>query len=227
MSNSTAQSSKTSEYDTTYGSQSGHGFYRSIGKRAFDVAFVLAFAPVLLPVIGLLALLVRRDGGPALYSHIRIGRNGKAFACWKIRTMVPDAEARLRDHLAANPDLKEIWERDFKLADDPRITRLGSFLRKTSLDELPQFFNVLAGERSVVGPRPITRPELRFYGKNRPELLSVRPGVTGPWQVGGRNAVHYSRRVAIDLAYVRNLSFAGDLRLILATLAVVICRNGQ
>jgi exopolysaccharide production protein ExoY len=130
------------------------GAYRNNGKRLFDILFVLAITPVLVPVIALLAVLVRMDGGSAFFGHARVGKHGQMFTCWKLRTMVPNAEARLRAHLETDSEANYHWQKNFKLVNDPRVTRLGSFLRKTSLDELPQFWNVLIGDMSVVGPRP-------------------------------------------------------------------------
>jgi lipopolysaccharide/colanic/teichoic acid biosynthesis glycosyltransferase len=200
--------------------------YRRFGKRLFDVLFVVASSPIVLPVTFILAVIVRLDGGPALFAHRRVGKDGSEFKCYKIRTMVPDAESRLIDHLDRHPEAREAWERDFKLADDPRITPLGRILRKTSLDELPQFLNVLRGDMSVVGPRPVTTDELPRYGDGISLLLSVRPGVTGPWQVQGRNETLYNERVGLDLAYCRNHAFGTDLRLIVGTVWVVIKRTG-
>lgn len=200
--------------------------YRRFGKRGFDIAFVLAILPFLLPLIGVLALLVRRDGAPAFFLHERVGRNGEPFTCFKLRTMVADADARLQRYLEDHPEKRAIWERDFKLPDDPRVTPTGRLLRRLSLDELPQFFNVLLGQMSIVGPRPVTAPELAFYGDQREAVLSVRPGITGPWQVGGRNDLAYIDRVQLDLGYVHRFGFAGDLRLICATVVVALRGTG-
>ncbi len=201
--------------------------YRRAGKRLFDISLALILLPVILPVIAGLWCVTVRDGGRGFFAHKRIGRHGKVFRCWKLRTMVVDAEARLREHLAANPAAAEEWKRDHKLTDDPRITRLGRFLRRTSLDELPQIWNVLRGEMSFVGPRPIVRVELHKYGPHRPVYLSMTPGITGLWQVSGRNDVTYSERVQLDLDYSSKLSLVTDVRLIMMTGLSVVGATGR
>ncbi|KIC36398.1 exopolysaccharide biosynthesis protein [Leisingera sp. ANG-M7] len=183
--------------------------------------------PVLAPVILLLWILARRDGGPGFFGHTRVGRDGRLFKCWKVRSMVADAEARLQAHLDADPAAAAEWERDHKLANDPRISRLGHVLRKTSLDELPQIWNVLKGEMSFVGPRPIVTRELAKYGSSAPAYLAQTPGITGLWQVSGRNDVSYEERVALDVAYLRRRSFPGDLQIILRTGSAVLGRTGR
>ncbi|GAA3852829.1 sugar transferase [Celeribacter arenosi] len=202
------------------------GPYAQIGKRVFDVVFVLLVAPIILPIVGILAVIIGLDGGAAFYGHERVGRNGQRFTCWKLRSMVADADARLVQHLAENPEARMEWDREFKLQNDPRVTRLGRFLRRTSLDELPQFLNVLSGEMSVVGPRPVTAPEIECYGAQAASVLNVRPGVTGLWQVSGRNAVSYPDRVALDIAYVTKLSFVSDLFIVFKTVKSVLVRTG-
>lgn len=211
----------------TQAEQRNSDLYRRYGKRLFDVVFVVAFSPLILSLIVPIAIIVRLEGGPALFSHSRVGKGGRAFKCHKIRTMVPDAEAKLKKHLEDNPEARAEWERNFKLANDPRITRFGRLLRKASLDELPQFLNVLRGDMSVVGPRPVTKNELKKYGNGLPVLHSVRPGITGPWQVYGRNETLYNERVDLDLGYARKYAFGTDLRLILATIWVVFKRTGM
>jgi lipopolysaccharide/colanic/teichoic acid biosynthesis glycosyltransferase len=197
------------------------------GKRAFDLILALLLLPLLAPVIALLWLLVRLDGGPGFYGHSRVGRNGTPFRCWKLRSMCVSAEARLAAHLAQNPAAAAEWARDFKLTEDPRITRLGRILRKTSLDELPQIWNVLRGEMSLVGLRPITEAELTKYGPHQGLYLALRPGITGPWQVEGRgNRVSYADRVQLDLSYGQNLSLAHDLNLIARTITVLLNPKG-
>ncbi len=200
--------------------------YMTFGKRLCDLALVVLILPILAPVILGLWLAVRRDGGAGFFGHTRIGRNGRAFKCWKLRSMVVDAEAKLRDHLAQNPEAAEEWARDFKLRNDPRITRLGRFLRKSSLDELPQLWNVITGEMSFVGPRPVPEVELALYGAARHYYEALRPGVTGLWQVSGRNNVTYDERIAMDVAYARNLSLRGDLRILWRTAHAVLARTG-
>jgi exopolysaccharide production protein ExoY len=200
--------------------------YRDFGKRAFDLAFVVMLSPLLFPVIALLALAVRLDGGAAFFGHKRVGKDGKTFKCWKLRSMVPDAEQRLRTYLLENKEEQEFWQANFKLANDPRITKLGRFLRKTSLDELPQFWNVLIGDMSVVGPRPVTLEETALYGNAKAVLQTVRPGITGLWQVSGRNAVDYDHRITLDVKYLSVLDFPADIGIILRTVFVMLKRTG-
>ncbi len=205
----------------------GFAPYKIAGKRVFDLVLALAIIPVLFPLIAVLWLMTKRDGGSGFFGHRRVGRNGKVFRCWKLRTMVVDAEQKLREHLKANPAAAEEWARDHKLDDDPRITRLGRFLRKTSLDELPQIWNVIRGEMSFVGPRPIVRVELHKYGTHRPVYLSMTPGITGLWQVSGRNDVTYDERVNFDVEYAKDISLLTDLRLIAKTGLSVVGATGR
>ncbi len=195
-------------------------------KRLSDLALILLSAPLSLPLIGLLMLLARLDGGPALYSHLRVGRGGALFRCWKIRTMVPDADARLSRLLDSDPAAAAEWARDRKLSRDPRVTALGRLLRRASLDELPQLWNVLAGEMSLVGPRPVTEAELDRYGPARWAYLGHLPGITGLWQVSGRNGVSYDDRVALDIDYANRLCFLTDLTILLRTGGAVLRRTG-
>ncbi|HKA39286.1 MAG TPA: sugar transferase, partial [Burkholderiales bacterium] len=169
---------------------------------------------------------IRQTGGAAIFRHMRVGRYGRMFGCLKFRTMVLDAEGVLRGHLDADPGARAEWERDFKLKDDPRITPIGAFLRKTSLDELPQLWNVLKGEMSLVGPRPIIEEELERYGDQVGYYLETRPGVTGLWQISGRNDTGYEDRVALDSWYVRNWSLWYDLVILVKTINVVLRRKG-
>jgi lipopolysaccharide/colanic/teichoic acid biosynthesis glycosyltransferase len=202
-----------------------NGIYARFGKRALDVLLILIVAPAAAPVIALLALLARLDGGPAFYGQARIGRGGRLFTCWKIRTMVPDAEARLEAHLAACPKTRAEWERNQKLRDDPRVTAFGAFLRSTSLDELPQVWNILAGHMSLVGPRPFTPEQMHLYqGRS---YFDLRPGLTGPWQVSERNDGSFAGRAVHDAKYARELSLALDLALLLRTVRVVVMRTGR
>lgn len=201
--------------------------YAKGGKRFFDLVLALVLLPIIAPVVAILALLVRRDGGPSFFGHSRIGQNGRVFKCWKVRTMVHGAEERLQAFLADNPAAAAEWERDHKLTNDPRITRVGDFLRKTSLDELPQIWNVLKGEMSFVGPRPIVRAELAKYGISANVYLSLKPGITGPWQVSGRNDVSYDERVAMDVDYSLRGSLKFDAELILRTGMAVLDRTGK
>lgn len=191
--------------------------YTLWGKRVFDLGFALILLPLLLLPILAMALLVKLDGGPAFFGHKRVGKDGKEFWCLKLRTMRTDAEAYLEKHLAENEDARAEWDANFKLRNDPRITRLGKFLRKTSLDELPQIFNVLSGDMSFVGPRPVPALELSEYGSAQHAYLSGRPGITGPWQVSGRNDLDYQTRIDLDVSYRHSESFLGDTIVILKT----------
>ncbi|WP_259969691.1 sugar transferase [Leisingera caerulea] len=203
------------------------GDYSRSGKRIFDILFALLLLPVLVPVILILWGVVRLDGGPGFFGHTRVGQNGKLFKCWKVRSMVVDAESRLQAHLNTNPEAAAEWERDHKLTNDPRINRLGRILRKTSLDELPQIWNVLKGEMSFVGPRPIVTKELPKYGRSASAYLAQRPGITGLWQISGRNDISYDERVALDVAYLSCRGFFKDLKIILRTGAAVLRRTGR
>ena len=179
------------------------------------------------PLMAVIALLVwRRDGAPVLFGHYRIGQHGRPVRCLKFRSMYLDSEAMLRELLERDPAARAEWERDHKLSDDPRITPIGHFLRRTSLDELPQLFNVLRGEMSLVGPRPITLAELPRYGQVRWHYLSVRPGMTGLWQVSGRNDTTYDERVELDREFVEQHSLRLRLSILLRTLRVVIRGSG-
>ena len=192
-------------------------------KRAGDIVFSLLVLTLGSPLFLLLALLVKLSSkGTVFYSQRRIGRGYKGFGCLKFRTMRKDADRVLASVLASNPELKAEFQRDFKLKNDPRITPIGKFLRRSSLDELPQFINVLKGQMSVVGPRPIVWEELERYGRAMDEVLSVRPGLTGLWQVSGRNNLSYATRVRLDLRYARSRNVWLDLRIILRTVGVIL-----
>jgi lipopolysaccharide/colanic/teichoic acid biosynthesis glycosyltransferase len=181
----------------------------------------------LLPVLVMIALAVRmQDGGPAIFAHRRIGKDGKTFRCYKFRSMRVDAEARLADVLAQDPEARAEWARDHKLRRDPRVTALGDLLRRSSLDELPQLFNVLRGEMSLVGPRPIVEEERVRYGRRIRYYCAVKPGITGLWQVSGRNDVSYRTRVALDACYARRKCFALDLYILLVTVPSVLRARG-
>ena len=192
-------------------------------KRSGDIVFSLAMLSLGSPVLLSVALLVKLTSpGPVFFVQKRIGRRFQRFGCIKIRTMELDADRRLQDLLDSCPELRAEFEKDHKLRRDPRITPIGQFLRLTSLDELPQFLNVLFGEMSVVGPRPIVDQELGRYGAYMDEVASVRPGLTGLWQVSGRNNLSYKKRVKLDLAYARGRSFSLDLAIILRTFGVLL-----
>lgn len=195
-------------------------------KRVFDLLAALLLIALLSPLMLVLALRIRGDGGPAVFRHQRIGKNGRAFPCFKFRTMVVDAEARLAHLLASDNARRVEWERDHKLKNDPRISPVGHFLRRTSLDELPQLFNVIRGEMSLVGPRPIVQSELAKYGADADYFLMVRPGLTGLWQVSGRNDVDYEQRVYLDTWYVKNWSLWYDIAILFKTVRVVLRRDG-
>lgn len=199
---------------------------RELLKRVFDVIGAALLGVVFVPLILAIAVLLRLDGGPIIFRHRRVGRDGKAFDCLKFRSMVPDADHVLRDLLEQHPELKAEWLRSHKLRDDPRITLTGRFLRRTSLDELPQLWNVIRGEMSLVGPRPVVREELLRYGRCACIYLSARPGVTGLWQVTGRNNTDYRRRVAMDVYYVRRQNLILDLYILLKTTHVVLGGRG-
>lgn len=195
-------------------------------KRLFDMVAAFLLLILLAPLMGWLALRIRQDGGPALFAHQRVGRNGRMFPCFKFRSMVVDAPERLEKLLASDPTLRAEWERDHKLKDDPRISAVGHLLRSTSLDELPQLINVLRGEMSLVGPRPIVTAELEKYGEDAEYFLMVRPGITGLWQVSGRNDVDYDTRVYLDTWYVKNWSLWYDIAILFKTVRVVLRRDG-
>lgn len=192
-------------------------------KRAFDVAFSLSVLIVFSPVYLILALLVAASSqGAMFYVQERVGKNYKTFYCLKFRTMVKNADQVLVEMMEKCPQIRQEYEENFKLKDDPRITPIGKFLRFTSLDEFPQFWNVLMGDMSVVGPRPLVVEELHKYGAHIDKILTIRPGITGLWQVSGRNDIPYPRRVQIDLYYVNFKNFWMDLWIIIKTIGVVI-----
>jgi exopolysaccharide production protein ExoY len=197
-------------------------------KRSFDITAALAGIVVLGPLLLMLILLVKfSDGGRVIYGHPRIGRNGKVFRCLKFRTMVENGDEVLTAHFARNPQEREEWNATRKLQNDPRVTRVGTVLRKLSLDELPQIFNILRGEMSFVGPRPVVDDELVLYGTAASFYLKSRPGLTGLWQVSGRNDVSYRTRVAFDRHYVENWSFTFDLKILIWTVPAVFSSRGS
>ncbi len=190
----------------------------------FDVALVLLAAPIILLLTLVCALAIRLEGGPAFFIQKRLGRNGRVFRLFKLRTMVVDAEGKLKDHIAADPEARAEWEHNQKLSHDPRITRVGRILRRTSLDELPQMWNVLVGDMSLLGPRPMTVDQGPLYPDTA--YYMVRPGISGPWQVSDRHESAFVARAAYDREYVQNLSFSGDLQLTAKTLKVVLHCTG-
>ncbi len=196
---------------------------REFAKRMFDVTFSLLVLALFSPVYLLLGLLIALSSpGPIFYIQERVGKNYKTFHCIKFRTMVVNADEILSELIAASPGLRQEFEDNFKLKQDPRITKIGQFLRLTSLDEFPQFWNVLKGDMSVVGPRPLVEEELPRYGRHIDKVLTIKPGITGLWQVSGRNDIPYNRRVQIDLYYANFHNMWLDLWVILKTFVVVI-----
>jgi Undecaprenyl-phosphate galactose phosphotransferase WbaP len=199
--------------------------YRWI-KRAFDILVSGILIIMLSPVLITLTVLIRRSGGSAFYGHPRVGQDGHLFKCLKFRSMRPDADKVLKQLLASDPVAKAEWDKDFKLKNDPRITPVGHFIRKTSLDELPQLFNVLKGEMSLVGPRPVVQDELERYGSAAVFYLEAKPGITGLWQVSGRNDTTYAERVSLDSWYVQNWSLWYDIAILFKTFDEVFNRRG-
>ena len=199
--------------------------YRRHGKRALDILIVLVTLPVTLPIILLMAVLVSLDGGRPFYSQERVGLSGRVFRMWKLRSMHVDADAALERHLACDPDLRAEWDINQKLRNDPRVTSIGEFLRRSSIDELPQIFNVLRGEMSIVGPRPMMVGQQALYPGRA--YYALRPGLTGVWQVTARNNSVFAFRAACDALYDRKVSLGLDLRIILSTVAVVLRCTGR
>jgi exopolysaccharide production protein ExoY len=202
----------------------GRGPYRSYFKRIFDIAAIVMAAPVVVPVVLVSALLVARDGGSPFYTQMRVGQGGKRFRMWKLRSMVCDADARMEDYLASNPDARLEWDSTQKLKADPRITKVGKFLRKCSLDELPQLWNVLLGDMSLVGPRPMMINQQQMYPGMA--YYALRPGITGYWQTAGRNRTTFEARAEFDDAYEAELSLMTDVKVLAATVAVVVNGTG-
>ena len=206
-----------------------HDSGKQFGKRVFDIVFSLFAIILLSPVYLIVAMLIKikSPGAPVIFAHKRIGKDGKFFRVYKFRTMVANAEKILEDCFENHPDIKAEYEKDFKLKDDPRIIPgIGEKMRKYSIDELPQFFNSLFGSMSVVGPRPIVEKEVAKYGKYAIKLYSVKPGVTGLWQVSGRNDIDYDERVALDMEYIDNQTFFGDVKIIIQTILVMVFKKG-
>jgi undecaprenyl-phosphate galactose phosphotransferase len=195
-----------------------------VAKRVFDIVFALAALIMTLPIMIVAAILIKLTSpGPVLYSHIRCGKGGKQFTCYKFRTMVNGAD----NILQFDRNLAAEFGKSWKLDKDPRITPVGKWLRKTSIDELPQFLNVLRGDLAIVGPRPVQPNELRqCFGVAADTVISVKPGITGLWQVSGRSSLDYDRRVALDLTYIRNRGFMYDIMLILRTIPAVLTGKG-
>ena len=200
------------------------GFYRARGKRFLDLIIIFASLPFVLPMIALLVLVVARDGGQPFFTQKRVGRHGRTFRMVKLRSMVPDAEAQLQAYLEQNPQAREEWNRTQKLKSDPRITRVGRFLRRSSLAELPQLWNVLKGDMSLIGPRPMMIDQVKLYPGDA--YFSLRPGITGPWQVSERNETEFADRARFDSGYLKELSFRTDLNILVRTFGVVMRCTG-
>ena len=201
-------------------------WYNQFVKRVFDLVVSVIGTLLISPFLLVIAILIKATSpGPAIYAHMRLGRHGKMFPCYKFRSMVKDADKKLAAYLASNPSAKAEWEREQKLKNDPRVTRVGMFLRKTSLDELPQLFNVIIGDMSLVGPRPITRSEVCKYGTYFSDYEMVRPGMTGLWQTSGRSDTSYDRRVRLDAWYVRNWNLWLDISMLVKTVRVLLSKD--
>ena len=202
-------------------------FRYKIVKRSLDVFLVLSICVLLLPVLTVIAAAVWiTSPGPILFSHRRIRRHGEFFTMWKFRTMCINSGEVLERYLAAHPEARAEWRAMHKLKCDPRVTRVGRFLRRTSLDELPQLWNVLNGTMSLVGPRPIVAAEVEKYGEYFSDYCTVKPGITGLWQVSGRSELSYSQRVELDRQYAQNWSLGGDAKILMRTWTCVVNRDG-
>ena len=201
--------------------------FNRIIKYLFDMIVTIVGTICISPLLIAIAIWIYKDSpGPVIFKHIRVGKDGKEFPCYKFRSMCIDAKEKLEELLQNNPEARAEWERDFKLKHDPRITKSGAFLRKTSLDELPQIFNVLKGEMSLVGPRPIIKAEMERYGEHIDDYLMVRPGIAGMWQCSGRNDIDYTERVQMDSWYVRNWSVWLDIMILWRTFKAVFAKKG-
>lgn len=198
-----------------------------IAKRVIDILVVMMFSPIWIPVMLILAVLTKLTSkGPIFYGHKRIGKNGKEIKCWKFRSMCVNSQEILEEILATDPVRRQEWEKDRKFIDDPRVTKFGKILRKTSLDELPQLFNILSGSMSLVGPRPVTEPELVKYGQYKDYVLSVSPGLSGMWQISGRSDTGYDERISFDTYYIQNWSIWLDIWILIKTVWVVLKGKG-
>jgi lipopolysaccharide/colanic/teichoic acid biosynthesis glycosyltransferase len=225
-----AQSSKTAsgEVNSRASIQTGGLDIRQAANRGMNVSLAALALLFFLPLMLLVTLAIWcQDRGPVLFAHRRVGRDGRKFCCLKFRSMAIDAEERLHEVLAADPKARAEWEKDHKLRNDPRVTGLGLFLRKSSLDELPQLINVIRGEMDLVGPRPIVDGEIEKYGVRFKHYCAVNPGITGLWQVSGRNDASYRSRVAMDCVYARSKSLPLDLWILIATVPAVLWRKGS
>lgn len=198
-------------------------------KRLMDILGGLVGCVLLVPItvaVYIARKVLKEDDGPMFYEHLRYGKDGKKFRIYKFRSMCIDADKKLKEYLEQNEEAKIEFEENHKLKDDPRITRLGRFIRKTSIDELPQFVNVLKGDMSLIGPRPIVDGEIEKYGENKDKFLSVRPGLTGYWAANGRSDITYEERMKMELYYVDNISFKLDIQIFFKTIISVIKKEG-
>lgn len=196
-------------------------------KRITDIVIASVALVFVFPLLLVVATLIRlQDGGKAVYAQKRYGRNGRTFSCYKLRSMVANADERLQEILATDPEARVEWEETQKLVNDPRITPLGHFIRKTSIDELPQLINIIRGEMSLVGPRPIVENEIAKYGEYYRDYCAVRPGLTGLWQVEGRSDTTYEERVQLDVKYASSRTFTGDIMIMLRTVPAVLLSKG-
>ena len=212
------------EKDMSMGERNKNRRFYHLVKRMIDVVLSLFGLVLISPFVVIIAIYIKIDSkGPVFFKHQRIGKNGKPFSMYKFRTMKDGAEAMINDF---TPEQLEEWNENFKLKDDPRITRIGKFLRKTSLDELPQLINILRGDMSIVGPRPIIEVELEEYGNDKDEFLSIRPGLTGWWASNGRSEISYPERCEYELYYVRNESFWLDVKVMFLSVFSVFLRKG-
>lgn len=224
-------SGRSANYDAgvVHGSTRGPSglFTYRVLKRGLDLFLVLLCSPVLIPIFMVIAAAVRLSSpGPVFFSHRRLRGHGKFFTMWKFRTMCVNSQEVLEEYLASNPEARLEWHRTHKLKDDPRVTGVGAFLRRTSLDELPQLWNVFNGSMTLVGPRPIVAAEVEKYGVGFAAYCKVKPGITGLWQVSGRSGTSYQRRIELDCAYVDNWSFVGDVSILFKTFGTVVKQDG-
>lgn len=223
-------STKVKDFGGILGFSSTHNLTKKFSlfmKRFMDLGLLLVSSPLTIPLTLIVALIVKLTSeGPVFYGHKRIGKDGKEFSCWKFRSMVIDADKQLEKILATNPEMRKEWERDRKFTNDPRVTKIGKILRKTSIDEIPQFLNILSGEMSFIGPRPVTEPELDRYGDKAQFILSVQPGLSGMWQISGRSDTGYEERITLDSYYIQNWSVWLDLWIIIKTIFVVLRGKG-
>lgn len=214
------------KYAATHNSPQNKNIFGKVLKVIMDRAGAAIALLLLSPVFLYLYIQVGKDKGPVFFGHTRIGQNGSSFKCWKFRSMVPNAQEILHELLNNDAVAKAEYEKDFKLKDDPRITKIGHFLRKSSLDEIPQLYNVLCGEMSLVGPRPIVEAEKKYYADDFAYYTAVKPGITGLWQVSGRSDTGYEQRVALDKLYVREWSVWKDIVILFKTVYVVATGKG-